>query len=38
MKKLILASSLGLWDYDDLGNRIPRKFYNTNEIIDNLKK
>lgn len=38
MNKIILASSLRLWDYDDLGNRIPKRFSNTNGIIDCFKK
>lgn len=38
MNKVILASSLGLWDYDELGNRIPKSFSNTNGILDIFRK
>lgn len=38
MNKVILTSSLELWNYDEFGNRIPRKFLNKNGIVDNIKK
>lgn len=38
MNKVILASSLGLWDYDELGNRIPKKFSNVNGLLDVFRK
>ena len=38
MNTVILASSLGLWDYDELGNRIPKKFSNINGLLDVFRK